>query len=111
MWIMIGGPYTSGAKNDIERQRNLDVMNSAALAVLEKGHLPIIGVNLALPIISVAGQDRFDEIMMPVSLAVADRCDAFLRVGGPSIGADQEMEKFAARGAPVFKSLDDIPNA
>jgi len=88
MWIMIGGPDTSGAKDQTARQENLNTMNRAALAVFDKGHIPIIGVNLALPIIGAAGQHRFDEIMMPISLTVADRCDAFLRVGGPSTGAD-----------------------
>ncbi len=111
MWIMVGGPYTSGAKEDRERQKNLDAMNEAALAVFEKGHIPIIGVNLALPIINVAGKSRFDEIMMSVSLAAADRCDAFLRVGGQSVGADQEQDRFIARGLPVFSSLDEIPEA
>ena len=111
MWIMVGGPYTSGARSDEDRQYNLDVMNEAALAVFEKGHVPIIGVNVALPMINVAGQSRFDEIMMPVSLAVADRCDAFLRVGGQSAGADQERDKFIARGLPVFDSLDEVPKA
>ena len=111
MWIMIGGPYTSGALNEHDRQSNLNVMNEAALVVFEKGHVPIIGVNLALPIIAVAGLSRFEEIMMPVSLAAADRCDAFLRVGGPSVGADQERDKFIARGQPVFNSLDELPEA
>ena len=109
MWIMIAGPYTSGANSDAERQANLDAMNEAALEVLEKGHVPIIGVNLALPIINVAGHEKFDDIMMPVSLAVAERCDACLRIGGPSVGADQEMAKFRSRGLDVFQSVGDIP--
>ena len=111
MWIMVGGPYTFGARDDEERQGNLDVMNEAALAVFEKGHVPIIGVNLALPIINVAGHDRFDEIMMPVSLALTERCDCFLRVGGPSRGADAERDKFLSRGLPVYHCLDEIPKA
>ncbi|KPU84218.1 hypothetical protein JI58_05200 [Marinosulfonomonas sp. PRT-SC04] len=111
MWIMVGGPYTSGVRDEGGRQRNLDVMNNAALAIFEKGHVPIIGVNLALPIIDVAGRDRFDQIMMPISLAVAQRCDAFFRCGGPSLGADQECDQFLARGLPVFYNLDDVPQA
>lgn len=109
MWIMVAGPYTSGAQSEAERQANLDVMNASALMVFEKGHTPVIGVNLALPIIQLAGLERFEELMMPISLAVAERCDACLRVGGPSIGADQEMEKFESRGLPVFYNIDEIP--
>ena len=111
MWIMVGGPYTSGTRNEKQRQQNLDVMNRAALSIIGKGHVPIIGVNLALPIIDVAGHERFYEIMMPISLAVASRCDAFFRVGGPSLGADQERDQFLARGLPVFHNLDEVPEA
>lgn len=111
MWIMIAGPYTSGANSDAKRQANLDAMNEVALKVFEKGHMPIIGVNLALPIIKVAGNERFEEIMMPVSLAAAERCDACLRIGGKSVGADQEMAKFRSRGLEVFQNVDDIPEA
>lgn len=111
MWIMIAGPYRFGAPSAAERQRNLDLLNEAALTVFEKGHVPLIGVNLALPIIAVAEDGRLDEIMMPLSLALVERCDACLRIGGPSNGADQERDAFAARGLPVFESVDDIPQA
>ena len=82
----------------------------AALAVFRKGHVPIIGVNLALPVIAAAGGDGAAEaaIMMPLSLALAERCDAFLRIGGPSVGADQEMARFVAVGKRVFRSVEEI---
>lgn len=110
MWIMIAGPYTSGANNEQERAENLAVMNKVALAVFEKGHVPIIGVNNALPLIEVAGSNRFDEIMMPLSFAITERCDACLRIGGPSQGADEEMQKFRDRGLPTFVNVDEIPD-
>ncbi|MDG1212036.1 MAG: hypothetical protein P8Q48_14340 [Paracoccaceae bacterium] len=71
-WVMIAGPYSSGGANPAQRAANLTAMNAAALAVFEKVHTPVIGVNMALPIINLAGEDRFEEIMMPVSLALAD---------------------------------------
>jgi len=110
MWIMIGGPYGTGAKSAADRTANLQRMNEAALAVLRKGHVPIIGVNMALPVIAAAGGDGTAEaeIMMPLSLALAGRCDAFLRIGGPSVGADQEMARFVAAGKRVFRSVDEI---
>jgi hypothetical protein len=72
--------------------------------------VPIIGVNLALPIVAAAGGDAAADadIMMPLSLALADRCDAFLRIGGASIGADQEMARFVAAGKRVFRSVEEI---
>ena len=105
MWIMIAGAYSSGTRTDAEREDN-----RAALAVFERGHTPIIGVNLALPIVQIAGAERFDELMMPISLAASQRCDACLRIGGPSTGADQEVQAFRDRGLPVDFALDDVPD-
>ena len=109
VWIMIAGPYSSGAADEDARKANHRTLNQAALAVFEKGHIPIIGVNLALPVVKEAGQERFDELMMPISLAVSERCDACLRIGGPSQGADQEVARFKARGLPVYFSVEDVP--
>jgi hypothetical protein len=46
---------------------------------------------------------------MPLSLALADRCDACLRIGGPSVGADAEAERMRSAGKPVFHSLAELP--
>lgn len=110
MWIMISGPYTSGAKTEAERQENLNAMNRAAYAVFQKGHIPIIGVNMALPIIHAMGEETFEEVMMPLALALIERCDAVLRVGGPSKGADDEVERFRTEGKPVFNHVNEIPS-
>ena len=109
MWIMVSGPYTAGRADAATRQQNLDAMNHAAVALLRRGHTPLIGVNAALPMIAVAGPDRYDEIMMPLALALAARCDACLRIGGPSRGADDEAAVFRAAGKPVYTSLDEVP--
>ncbi|ETX02056.1 MAG: hypothetical protein ETSY1_04980 [Candidatus Entotheonella factor] len=110
MWIMIAGPYTSGAKTEAERQQNLDRMNRAAYALFRLGHTPIIGVNMALPVIQAnGGAEVFDEVMMPLSLALTERCDAVLRIGGPSQGADDEAARFRQADKPVYTALDQIP--
>ena len=90
---------------------NLQVLNAAAVALHRAGHVPVIGVNMALPMIEAAGggDDAYREIMMPVSLSLADRCDACLRVGGPSKGADDEVARFTAAGRPVYRSLSEVP--
>ncbi len=105
---MIAGPYTSGARTAQERDENLRVLNRAALGVWRKGHMPIIGVNNALPLIGIAGEEQFEELMMPISLEAAERCDACLRVGGASQGADAEVARFRRRGLPVYFDLDEI---
>ena len=43
MWIMVGGPYGTGAQFAADRAANLARMNEAALAVWRKWHVPIIG--------------------------------------------------------------------
>lgn len=106
---MVSGPYRAGATSPEARARNLSELNRAALALFRAGHVPVIGVNLALPLIEAAGDAAYDEIMMPLSLSLADRCDACLRVGGPSQGADQEAERFRASGRPIYTRLEDIP--
>lgn len=104
---MIAGPYASGAKTAEERAANLRVLNQAAYEVMKKGHIPVIGVNMALPIIEAVGEEHYDDIMMPLSLALAERCDAILRIGGPSEGADREVESFRKRGLPVYWSVGE----
>ncbi len=105
---MISGPYTAGGADASARAANLRAMNLASVEVFRKGHTPLIGVNMALPMIEAAGPEHFDQIMMPLSLALAQRCDAVLRIGGPSRGADQETELFERAGKPVYTHLNQI---
>lgn len=109
MWIMVAGPYSSGGADAAARAARLAALNKAALAVFRLGHVPVIGVDMALPVIAAAGEAAFDEVMMPLSLALAERCDACLRIGGESVGADAEAARFAAAGKPVFGAIAEIP--
>jgi heme-degrading monooxygenase HmoA len=111
LWIMVAGPYRSGSHDLGVWSKNLQQLNVAALAVFQKGHVPILGVNMALPMITQAGGSAYNAIMMPLSLSLVERCDAILRIGGPSDGADEEMALFRKSGRPVFTSLDEIPSA
>jgi hypothetical protein len=108
MWIMIAGPYRAGSSDPAVWAENLRALNYAAHAVFKMGHVPVIGVNLALPIIQAAGEESYDDIMMPLSLSLTERCDAALRIGGPSKGADEEVTRFRQRGLPVFGSVEEI---
>lgn len=108
-WILVAGPYTSGSADATGRAANLRALNRAALILFRMGYVPVIGVNLALPIIEAAGAEAFAEIMMPLSLALAERCDACLKIGGQSNGADAEAERVRALGKPVYLRLEDVP--
>jgi aromatic ring-cleaving dioxygenase len=109
MWIMVSGPYRSGAAQPSQQAANLRALNDAALTLFRAGHVPIVGVNLALPLIDAAGGCAYDTIMLPLSLALATRCDACLRVGGASAGADREVGLLRGLGKPVYVALEDVP--
>lgn len=108
---MVAGPYGTGAKTEEDRHRNLMTLNRAAYEIFQKGHIPIIGVNLALPIIESAGEHTYGNVMLPLSLAVSERCDAILRIGGECHGADLEVERVLANGGKLYASVSEIPSA
>lgn len=113
--ILVAGPYRSGTGDDPARlAANVDAMNAAALDVFRAGHLPVTGEALALPLIERAGSARvgdaaFDAIFHPIARQLLDRCDAVLRIGGASTGADEMVEQARAAGKLVFNSVDELP--
>ena len=68
MWIMVAGPYASGTADEAIRAARLAALNRAALALFRLGHVPVIGVTLALPLIAEAGSEAYNEIMLPLYL-------------------------------------------
>jgi hypothetical protein len=48
MWVMIAGPYWSGSRDPEVWAANPKKLNEAAVALQRAGHVPIIGVNMAL---------------------------------------------------------------
>ena len=106
MIIGVAGPYSAPTAQ--ERQANLDAMNKAAAQLLEMGHVPIIGMNAALPVVDKATvRDRYKAIM-EISMAVIDKCEAVLLIG-ESPGANRERDHVAAKGLPVYYKLEDVP--
>lgn len=109
LWVMIAGPYGSGAKTEAEKAENVRRLSEAAWAVFQKGHTPIVGMNNILPIAAVAGENGLAAVMTPLSIALAERCDCCFRISGESKGADQEAERFKVWGRPVYHSIDEVP--
>jgi hypothetical protein len=113
--ILVAGPYRSGTGDDPAKiAANMRAMNEIALAVFRRGHVPVTGEALALPLIELAGSSRigdapFSEIFHPLAERLVRRCDACLRIGGPSQGADEMVRLARAAGRQVFDSLDAIP--
>jgi hypothetical protein len=117
LMILVAGPYRSGTGDDPARLAvNVRAMNQTALALFRAGHLPVTGEALALPLIETAGSARpgdrlFDEIFHPVAERLLARCDAVLRIGGPSAGADRMVAQAHAQGIHVYICIADIPAA
>jgi hypothetical protein len=115
--ILVAGPYRSGTGDDpVKLDANVDVMNAAALEVWRAGHLPVTGEALALPLIEKAGSARvgdelFDSIFHPIAHHLLERCDGVLRVGGPSVGADDMVETAGRLGKGVYHYVDALPPA
>jgi hypothetical protein len=69
MLIGIAGPYSADSPE--QRQRNLNALNQAGVAVLRLGHIPVIGVNAALPVVAFLGEEwNLYEAIMAISLAL-----------------------------------------
>jgi len=113
--ILVAGPYRSGTDGDPVRiQANVDAMTRTSLELYRRGHLPVMGEWFALPLIESAeadgaGEEAFEAIFHPIAERVLARCDACLRIGGPSAGADRMVATARALGKRVFTELEDIP--
>ena len=115
MMILIAGPYRSGTEDDPDRvAANLRQLEQAAWPIFQKGHVPIIGEWVALPVLHGAGGGRvgdalYDRVMHPTAHRLLQHCDAVLRLPGASTGADNDVRIARERGIPVYHALYEIP--
>jgi len=117
MLILIAGPYRSGTNDNADlMQQNLNKLESVALPLFRKGHVPMIGEWVALPLIHLAGSQKpgdeaWEEIQYPVAHRLLEKCDAILRIDGISKGADEDVRIAKERGLPVYFRIEDVPDA
>jgi hypothetical protein len=117
MMILIAGPYRSGTGDDPQKlAANVRLMESFALPIFRLGHIPVLGEWFALPLANLAGSkqigdEAFDEVFHPVAERLLEKCDAVLRVGGASQGADLMVEVGRKKGLQIYTHLEDIPPA
>jgi hypothetical protein len=115
LMILVAGPYRSGTGDDPEKMAaNVRAMEAYALPLFRAGHIPVVGEWFALPLVALAGSERvgdaaFQEIFHPIAERLLWRCDAVLRVGGPSEGADLMVRVGVERGLQVFRKLSEVP--
>ena len=108
MIIGVAGPYS--APTSAERKANLDALNEVAARLLEQGHIPLIGVNMALPVLLKADvPDRYSATMA-MSLALIGACEGLLLLA-ESPGANKERDLVLSKGLPVYLRIEDVPAA
>ncbi len=113
--ILVAGPYRSGTQDDPAKiAANVHHMTCVALELYQRGHLPVLGEWFALPLVEAAGSKQigdavFNQIFHPVAIRLIDKCDAVLRIGGASAGADEMVNIGQAKGKLIFFNLTDIP--
>jgi hypothetical protein len=115
MMILIAGPYRSGTGDDPQKMvANVQLMESYALPIFRLGHIPVLGEWFALPLVHLAGSrqvgdEAFNQIFHPIAERLLEKCDAVLRVGGASTGADLMVQVAQRNGLQVYTKLEDIP--
>jgi len=115
--ILVAGPYRSGTNDDPALiAKNVEAMTKMSLRLFRDGHLPVMGEWFALPLIEYAGSNGigdsvFNEIFHPISRRLVAKCDGCLRIGGPSVGADEMVALAKQLGKPVYSSPEEIPSA
>jgi len=115
LMILVAGPYRSGSNDDpAVLAQNVSAMERCALPLYQAGHLPVIGEWLALPMVRLAGSTEvgdavYDALFHAHAQRLLARCDAVLRIGGPSVGADAMVAMAARAGLRIFHSLDEVP--
>lgn len=113
--VLIAGPYLSGTDGDPDKiAANRARLEAAALPIYARGHLPMLGEWLALPIIQAAGGKThgdavFTAYQYPVAHRLLERCDAVLRIPGASRGADLDVERARQRGLPIYFDAEALP--
>lgn len=117
MMILIAGPYRSGTGDDPEKMAaNVRLMESFALPIFHLGHIPVLGEWFAFPLLHLAGSkqvgdEAYREIFHPVAERLLGKCEAVLRIGGASEGADLMVEVARRNGLLIYTNLEQIPIA
>lgn len=114
MMILVAGPYRSGTNDDpVLIQKNVDAMSQTALQIYRLGHLPALGEWFALPLLETAGSKHigdavFNEIFHPSAVRLISFCDAVLRIGGASSGADEMVRAGLEQSKIIFRDVSEI---
>ena len=113
--ILVAGPYRSGTNDEPAKIAvNVHRMTTVALELYQRGHLPVLGEWFAFPLVEAAGSKQtgdavFNEVFHPVAIRLIDKCDAVLRIGAASAGADEMVNIGQVKEKLIFYNPIDIP--
>lgn len=100
--VYIASPYTGKNPNNA-----VELQIEAGNALLDNGFNPYVPLlSHFLHIRRERGNNEWLDILTPW-LA---KCDYLLRIGGDSVGADEEVRVAKSLGIEVFYSVDDVLN-
>lgn len=100
LMILIAGPYRSGTGDNPEKMAaNVKYMESFALPLLHLAGSQQVG------------NEAYREIFHPIAKRILEKCDAVLRVGGDSEGADMMVEVAQRNDLQIYMKLEEIPAA
>lgn len=115
--ILVAGPYRSGTGDDPDKMAaNVAAMEAQCLPLYAAGHMPVLGEWLALPMLALAGSRQVGDAVYEALFhthceRLLSHCDAVLRIGGESSGADRMVAVARGLGLPIYCSLEEIPAA
>jgi hypothetical protein len=109
--IMVTGPVGrfSGV-SAMELQQRLNALAAASLGVLKTGHVPVVGVFQAYPMIDLLPtQEEKLAVLEQCYLALMDECEALLVIGH-SPGVQMKIDIFKKANKPIYTSVDALPD-
>jgi|688.fasta_scaffold403896_3 hypothetical protein len=111
MFIYVSGPYSSPTSETDEAkkreiiEKNINIANEAALALVRKGHIPFV------PHTMMRGWEDIHQVPRELALEICHRwvekCDALYFIA-PSNGAESERQIAISLDMPVYYNLDEI---
>lgn len=116
LMVLVAGPYRSGTDGDPALiERNLQRLQACALAIYQRGHMPMIREWAALPLAEQAGSTSIGDavslqFLYPVAARLLAHCDAVLRIEGASHGADGDVRRALELGLPVYRDVAELPH-
>jgi hypothetical protein len=112
MFIYVSGPYSAPSEPEATRrnkvEENIRLANDAAVEIAKKGHVPFVPHSMMdeWEDDGRLGRDRAMELCHQW----VKKCDALYFIA-PSPGAETERALAKQHKIPIYRSLDDIPDA